>query len=552
MSKKAKIVLSSTIAGAGLIGLYTWLLGAQTVKLLFVYWRTFSFFGTLTVVGVALCIYLAVRASRKAESVRKAKYSIRQLQYDYDYEYGRKGKNKPAPKAPEPEKATGLSPAKLVALSVVVGAATIYGIIFFAIGVGYETDKNYVTSAEITESSEGSAPDFEDRAPYDVAVAGSTANMGSTAGTAQETKSIADSGDTGLWNTLIVRQGFGVGYESAQTVTTPLYGTVDNDDVEFCKFDADKAPLRFGGALVQNNLSRVLDWTLPLDVTYDSNDAYSYCDGDTPYVVIPLKQVHGWYAAYETPYGVITMNGKTGEFRTITDTDEIAEIPGSTYPMSLAYTQREALKASGSLNDYLFGTVGYTLSTYGGNGSEFQLVDSDTKKVDYVTPISPRGESEAVVGLTVVNAKSFKPGVLNTIEVYLLDPDKPSKANSTKVQDLMNEYRNLLAFANGDVGIYEIIPGKDGSWVASIGSGQGTIYRAIFAADGIITLYNANGDEVSKTAINGEPDAEPSENGGGEEVPTDSNGNIDLSTLTPDQLRELGKDIIDELAKRAE
>lgn len=510
MSKKLTISLIAA-GGAGIIALFVWLVGAQLFKFFFVYGRTFTIFFAMMIAIAALVFFLFNRGVAVSDS-----YS------------------------------NNASPAKWYwagSLAIVGGVALI---ILLSIRVGYDSERQYIDSASITESTEGVAPDYNPRAPYDIAVAGSKANMGSTVGQPQTTKSVADSGENGEWNTLIVRQGFGVGYESAQTVKTPLFNSVNSSDVTFCRFDADKAPLRFGGALIQNNLSRVLDWMLPFEVTYDSADSYAYCDGDTPYVVIPLKQMNSWYAAYETPYGVLTYNGATGEFTTITDSEEIAKIPGSTYPLSLGETQRRSLNAVGELGDYLFGTVGYQTSG-GGNISEFQLVNSETDEINFVTPLTPRGQSTSIVGLSVINAKSFTPGELNPIDIYLYPANKPSKSNDLKAQDLRNSYQNLLAFVNDKVDIFEIVPGENGEWVASIGSAQATIYRAVFTVDGDITLYNSAGEEVSRTAINGEPDSDDGEGDGGSGVITPD---TDLSELTPAQLRELARQIIDELERR--
>ncbi len=530
---RKKVTAASIIGGLGLLGLFVWLTGPQFLKELLTYGRTFDFFLLVLVIGGGPTIFFIIKAATN---------------YDQINGWSTRSRNS---KTPSTWKRNTL-------IASVIGLATIGYFGYLCVAVSYDSAKHYVSSIAVTHNA---IPSFDSRAPYKVAIASSNKNMQNVTGTADVTKSIADQGKTGEWNTLIIRRGIGVGYEAVQVIKTPLYGAVQSSEVNFCSFDAAKAPLRFGGALVQNNLGRVLDWTLPLDVSYNSSDAYAYCDGSTPYVVIPLKQVNGFYGAWETPYGDATYNGKTGEIKVLTKASDIAKLPGSTYPLSLAATQREATQAVGSLGDYNWGSTGFqttandTNDPNAENDSEFQLKLTKTGGIGFVTPLTVRGDSTSIVGISVVNSKAYTQGVLNKVNIYEYAPSKTRQANSTVEANIKSTYAGSSAWASG-IQVFEIVPAENGTWVASIGQSQNVIWRAVISSDSgnSITLYK-NGQLVTNMSTDTtSASTAPSTGAGTTTTPTDSSNivnGVDLTKLTPAQLQQLGQQILAELAKRS-
>lgn len=406
----------------------------------------------------------------------------------------------------------------------------------------FDTHAQYVSSVKVVNDP---VPDYEPRAPYDVAASSSHKLMGDTTGTGLNSKVVIDQGESGLWTTLVERNGWMVGYESVQVIDIPTFGAADASNVENCNFDVNTAEQRLGGWLPHENLNLLIDAKTPANVTSDSNDVYGYCDGDTPKIVIPLKAHEGFWITTWTAYGAAIYNGKTGEVTVERDT---SDIPGPVYPQSLAALQREALDALtkdgkvGTWEDHVQNRNGFENANDTGvyNGSEFTLRYTGDTDAGYATPLSPRGSSTSVVALANIDATTAEFGKLNTLNVYKYGKGHTRSANSSIAQEIESQYSWMPDWASG-LEIFEIVPGDDGSWVASIGQTQNVVYRAVIDQDGDAILYDKNGDEVTRTG------AKPAEGNGSDPVAVDG----DLAEMTPAQLRELAGRILDELAARA-
>ena len=55
--------------------------------------------------------------------------------------------------------------------------------------------------------------------------------------------------------------------------------------------------------------------------------------------------------------------------------------------------------------------------------------------------------------------------------------------------------------------VYEILPGKDGHWVASVGQGQAVSYRVDITPDRKVTVTKTNVDEGGSPTSDGEGSA---------------------------------------------
>jgi hypothetical protein len=442
--------------------------------------------------------------------------------------------------------------AAMVLESVGAGVVTVIAALAI-IGVGivtpYNNARQYVASTNVVEED---VPSFDGRAPYRVASLSARSNLQDATGEAQATKSLAGEGDTGQWNTLVQKRGWFQGYESAQSIETPLYGSVKSKDVQLCEFNPN-AKLRFGGSVPSNNLSRAILGSTPLNVNFSKSDVYSYCDGDTPKVVTPLKKISGFPFASWTAYGVAEYDGKTNQVTIYTDADDIAEIPGPVYPATLAEDTREGYKAVGGFLPYIQGqgSAGYEDTSddaedpNSGNNTEFSLRAEDGNDVFYVTPLTPRGNSVSITGLATVDNRTITSGERNPVTIYKLSGDEARKSNSSVADGIKTTYSWLPDWASG-LEIFEIVPGADGTWTASIGRNQSVAYRATVDSDGTAVLYDSSGNELTRTSGNDEGNDE-GETTDTPAAPADS----DLTTLTPAQLRELAGRVLDELEQRA-
>lgn len=407
--------------------------------------------------------------------------------------------------------------------------------VLFAMSSSYFRLNSYYHDS-VTYEQETIPSDYAERTPYEVAVSTATRSMMNTTGEGWYTKSLANEGVNGEWNTLIIARGINQGYESVQNASYPLYGTTTVDDVKFCKFDGKKANLRHGGAFPENNLSRAIFGMVPVNVSFDSYDSYGYCnDKGVPIVVTPLKQIDGLMYPTWSYYGLAVYNGATGELDIVTNTDEISEYPGPVYAQSLASTQRMSLVAGGDFWEWFHGTFGYETAT--GN-SDVQLKVLDSDETNYVTAMRPLGSSTSIVAVTEIRANAYiGENGLNPLVVNELPETHYRPANSTLEDELRSQYSNMPDIVSSNIQVFEITAGTNGQWVVSLGREQSVIYRA-YVTPGVneIVLMNDKGEPVGNMNIpqTGEP----------------GTVNSNLSEMSDAELIELGKAVFDELATR--
>lgn len=429
---------------------------------------------------------------------------------------------------------------KRIIFGSIIAASVIFGILF-TVPANYNRLNAYYNASVTYE--DGMASSYEERSPFEVAQRTSAGNLMNHTGNIQETKALPSEGDHGNWNSLLTTRGPFQGYEAVQNSDYPLFNTPNpQTDIKFCEFDRNNT-LRNDGSMPHNNLSRSIYGMVPLNVDYNAGDIYSYCNAEgEPVVVVPLSQIDGFFYPTWSYYGIATYNGKTGALDVMTDKDEINEVPGPVYPMSLAAIQRESITAGGDFWSYFFGTFGYVSAT---DNAEVNLRSVDDGSY-YVTSMSPRGSSSSVVAVAEVSSDTVSGDKYNPLVLNIFPNAKERSANSTLRDQIFSDYAYMPDFNNSEVEVFEITAGKDGSWVASIGRSQSVMYRAYISSSNEITLVNKNGTVIAKGNVapetgNGEP---------GEVTVTPVPGS-DLSGLSTDELKQLGNAVMDELAKRS-
>lgn len=417
---------------------------------------------------------------------------------------------------------------------------------FAVIGLGslifqpYLNDRAvYQASAvEITEDADSLS--FAERVPFDVASAVSNRSLGDTQGDATGRIKTVPSDST--YTTSVIRRGIAKGYESVQVMDLPMYGSFNfSENVKFCAYN-ENANLRLGGGWFNNNMEmRAYRKVSALNPTVriDYDDAFAVCDGEVPMLYMPAtKLVWKGVAAYRVPAGVVTYNGSNGEF----NFEKNMEVDGiSIYPISLAYEQRSSTRASGNLIDYWRGVVGWEGTdkdaddVNSGNSTEFSMASADdSSKTAYVTPLTPRGGSTSVVGLSTVDSHKVEYGKLNPLVIHSYS--SPRQAPSTISSDLIStEFEGYRAQG---LTVFEVVPSRDGNWTVSIGKNQSILYRAVIDHNGkMLELTDAEGAVGSSAE-----DAE------GEESASVSKP---VSEMTVDELAELSNLVNEELAERA-
>lgn len=431
------------------------------------------------------------------------------------------------------------------AVIVIASVGLITGILMASLVAPYQVARHYFEDSTVTET-DSVPPSYAERAPAEVATRTSNNALMNITGDSVLTRSLADEGDNGEWNTLIVERGMFKGYEVVQNLSAPLFGTAQNKDVKFCEF-SDDAKLRDGGAVPSNNLARSIWLKVPLTVGYNSDDIYSYCnDSNEPMVVVPLVKVSGFMFTTWKPYGLATYNGSTGELEILKDADSIKEIPGQVYPLSLATEQRESLIANGSWWEMYGERVsGFVAAT---ENPEVNLRRIGGNATDFVTPLMPRGSSTSLVATSHVPSSTMIPGEYNMLTVSEYPSENVRPANSTLIDELKTRYSYMPDIANDTIKVFEITSGKDGGWVVSLGREQSVNYRAYVSPSGdTVELFDRNGTLIAQGSASSGSEEEASSE--------DSAGSVewkgsDVSGLSTEELNDLGRSVMDELAKR--
>lgn len=442
--------------------------------------------------------------------------------------------------------AVGFSLPKTPFLGVVGSILSLGMVAYFIFGHGYLVERTY--AQDVVEVDE--VPSYADRAPWTVANSYAQRDQGDIVGDRTSVHYVPASADanaedgegTSRYTTLVMGRAFlgMTGYEAVQVLNMPTSGVIPGGASTYCEFP-ESMDARLGGFWAWHSLSWKIHAKSPA-AHYNSDDSYAYCEGDSPVVVVPLWKWEGFFTATKVPNGaaVYTVDGVQ-----IMNADELDEagIEGPTYPRSIAERQRESINANGSLGDYLGKRYGYDTTTKdeedsnAENSTEFTVINDDGV-TRYVTPLTPRGDSSSITAISEINARQDGEG-RSEVRVNS-SPDLTSTSTlvtTIKESSVAGDNAWTTRWASG-MRVYEILPGKDGHWVASIGQGQAVSYRADIAPDGSVTVVN------SDTGASSEGDE------GKESVTVTSD--TPLADMTEEQLLDQIQAATEELQKRQE
>lgn len=442
--------------------------------------------------------------------------------------------------------AVGFSIPNIRALGVFGAVMTLGMVAYFIFGHGYLVEKTY--AQDVVEVDE--VPSYADRAPWTVANSYAQRDQGDIVGNRTSVHYVPASADanaedgegTSRYTTLVTGRAFlgMTGYEAVQVLNMPTSGVIPGGASTYCEFP-ESMDARQGAFWAWHSLSWKIHAKSPT-AHYDVDDSYAYCEDDRPVVVVPLWKWEGLFTATKVPNGaaVYTVDGVQ-----IMNANELEEagIEGPTYPRSIAELQRESINANGSLGDYLGQRYGYDTTTKdeedsnAENSTEFTLINDDGV-TRYVTPLTPRGDSSSITAISEIDARQDGEG-RSEVRVNT-SPDLTSTSTLvTTIKESSVEGDNAWTtrWASG-MRVYEILPGKDGHWVASIGQGQAVSYRADIAPDGSVTVVN------SDTGASSEDDEEK------ESVTVP--GDTPLADMTEEQLLDQIQTATEELQKRQE
>lgn len=456
----------------------------------------------------------------------------------------------------------------LVGIGAFVVLAIIGGI-FVGAFRPYYAAKGYldeVTTIEDTTS-------YADRAPWIVAETYGSRDQGDVIGDrdgmhyvpAPQNAEAADGKGTSRYTALVRdRSALGMaGYQAIQTMEMPTTGNIPKGASTYCDIPSDMDK-KLGMTWPWHSLS----WSIhaqKANAHYDKDDAYGYCQGADPVIVVPLWKYEGFLNPRKVPDGAAVYT--TDGLRILSAKQLVSEkIQGPTYPRSVAVKQREALNAGSGLSDWWGSRYGYDPTTKtqdakdsgdeqseedkeavddanAENATEFTMISTDGQ-MQYVTPLTPRGSSESIVAISAIPAQQGTDAgiILNTST----DLPATSTIETAVKESSVNGDDSWATRWSSGMGVYEILPGQDGHWVASIGQGQAVSYRADIAPDGTVVVTNSVTGQSSNTPDTGAETEAPAE-----EQPTGTaSSGKPLSEMTEAELLETIQKATEELQKR--
>lgn len=412
------------------------------------------------------------------------------------------------------------------------GAASVAVLILGLIAViGFTTVRAHQTHlyyASTVEESADPMPDFSDRAPQQVAAKQATSSLSGINGTPERTAYLPSDD---RYTTLVAKPGpMNPGYAALVSQEIALTGQAKGDT---CRFSGE-ADRRLDG-FFGHSLPRAIAGE-DVRLMVNGADAYGYCDGDTPFVVVPVTRLEGFVIPVHVPAGAVLYNGATGETR-VADEDEAADLPGGS--VGISYSERVNASMSvwgGSWWTSLIKQTGLTdelkdsEDTNSLNATNFALATSDG--TSFATPLTYRAASVTIDAVLVMESNA-KPGETPRAVMHKLAT--PRASNAATADRVKEEFPSLSGLF-----IQEIVPAADGEWSASIGLNQFVTHRVLVKDDGSSCLQDARGKVIACSGDEPVQETETSTAG----VPDD------ISGLTDSELASLLESVSAEVKAR--
>ncbi|MET4144128.1 hypothetical protein [Arthrobacter sp. UYCo732] len=407
-----------------------------------------------------------------------------------------------------------------------VGVAVLIGVLGVAGLIGYGNARSYsqLTSyAATVQDSNDPMPTLKERAPFLVAERQASSNLSGINGQISATDYLADSNH---YSTLVDRKGIGnPGYAAIINQTIALTGQAAGKP---CLFDEGKASQRMDGWF-GNSLTRAIAGQDALLIA-KKDDAWGYCDGDTPKIVVPVTKLDGWLNPVHVPAGVAIYDGKTGQVE-LRDKVEAGELPGPAVGLSYVHRINESMATrDGDWWSMLMGQSGLTDEVKDSNdpnkdnSSAFSLAYKDRSGSVYASPFTSRASSQSIEDVALLESGHVKAGERPAVTLYHLEV--PRQSNGATADKIKADFSDLSGWATG-LAVMEVIPVSHNEWAASIGLNQNVAYRVLVKSDGsscltkdgaTVRCIDADGKTVGATpdasAEAGQPAAGPGEIGG--------------------------------------
>ncbi|HEX9226000.1 MAG TPA: hypothetical protein VF885_05010 [Arthrobacter sp.] len=362
-----------------------------------------------------------------------------------------------------------------IGAAVMIGVLGLGGLIFYGNARDYNTKLEYASTVDDTADP---MPVLKERAPYLVAERQASSNLSGINGQIDATDYLADSNH---YATLVNRNGhFNPGYAAIISQSIALTGQATGKP---CLFD-ERASQRMDG-FFGNSLTRAIAAKDSMLIA-KKDDAWGYCDGETPKVVVPVTKLNGWINPVHVPAGVAIYDGRTGNVE-IRDEVRAGELPGPAIGLTYAQRLNDSLATrNGSWWTMVQGQSGISDELKDpndpnkDNSSAFSLAYKDEPGSVYASPFTSRASSRSIEDVALLESGHVTAGESPRASLYHLA--KPRQSNSATADKVKADYSDL-DWSTG-LSVQEIIPVSHDTWAASIGLNQNVVYRILVKDDG--------------------------------------------------------------------
>ncbi|HEX9088370.1 MAG TPA: hypothetical protein VF867_12685 [Arthrobacter sp.] len=390
-------------------------------------------------------------------------------------------------------------------VAILIGVLGVVGLIGYGNARAYNTALAYASTVHVSNDP---MPTLKERAPFLVAERQASSNLSGINGQIGATDYLADSNH---YSTLVDRKGpFNPGYAAIINQSIELTGQASGKP---CLFDEKNAGQRMDG-MFGNSLTRDIASKDSMLIA-KKDDAWGYCDGDAPKIVVPVTKLNGWITPVEVPAGVAIYDGKTGNLEIRSDI-KAGDLPGPAVGVSYVKLVNASMATlNGDWWSMVTGQSGITDEVKDSNDpnkdnhSEFSLALKGAPGSVYASPFTSRASSRAIEDIALLESGHVKAGESPKVTLYHLE--NPRQSNAATADKIKADYSSLNGWATG-LSVQEVIPVSHDEWAASIGLNQNVVYRVLVKSDGSSCLTNADGapirciDASGKTAgANGAP-----------------------------------------------
>lgn len=358
------------------------------------------------------------------------------------------------------------------------------------------------------------------------------------------------------------KRGVWSGILDGSDINNPLGGVAEwsgRGVAKECRFEGDYGIDRAFAGGRSKSLTNLYNERFPM-LRYEMTDVWGFCKShgegkpEEPIIVIPVKMpVPYSHRTVDAAAGIVTVRGDHGNTVLEYKPDvKAGEYPGPVYSESLVVEQRnQSFWAGGRENHNRnhFGFEPVDTEVQAGNISEYLLMEHETGRLQYVTPLRLRGSgSELFVAYAVTYADEVHRGRLNELSIYVLNDNDPRRVALNILLSSTDQWlTNNAPFARINGGkLQEFVPIDGDRWRAYIENETQVSY--------LVDLKNSDLNNPKLTPMNGAAPAVPSPNSSGSSpipgaVPS---GPVDCNNLAAEtpKLWQCVNGLMGELQKR--